>query len=124
MDSHLQELNRKIAEAENQKDVQFFTNLLSEKLLFRRANGAVIGKAEFLENLQDLQKPNLFTERVAESIDVIENPAVPERALVTLIVRTSKADGAKQYFRNIRFFTRIATGWELDAWYNYEITGL
>lgn len=124
MASNLQELNLKIAEAENQKDAQFFANLLSEKLLFRRTNGAVIGKAEFLENLQDLQKPNLFTERVAESIEVIENPAVPGRALVTLIVRASNADGAKQYFRNIRFFTRTAAGWELDAWYNYEITGL
>lgn len=121
MASNLQELNLKIAEAENQKDAQFFANLLSEKLLFRRANGAVIGKAEFLE---DLQKPNPFTERVAGSIEVIEDPAVSGRALVTLIVRTSKADGAKQYFRNIRFFTRTAAGWELDAWYNYEITGL
>jgi hypothetical protein len=121
MDSHLQELNRKITETENQKGVQFNANLLSAKLLFRRASGTVIGKAEFL---QDLQKPNSFTERIAENIQVTLLPEVADRALVMLIVRTQRADSTTQLFLNIRFFTRAATGWELDAWHNDEITSL
>ena len=51
MDNHLQELNLKIAEAENQKDAQFFANLLSAKLLFRRASGKVAGKEQFPQGL-------------------------------------------------------------------------
>lgn len=121
MTHELQELNRELVTAEQDRNQEFFSARLSGTLLFRRANGTVVGKAEFL---QDLQKPNAFTERVAGSIEVTEDPAVPHRALVTLIVRTRKADGLTQYFRNIRFFTRTPAGWELDAWYNYEITGL
>ncbi|MGH9843475.1 MAG: nuclear transport factor 2 family protein [Blastocatellia bacterium] len=121
MMTDLQQLNRDIAAAEQRRDREFFVALLSEKLLFRRASGAIIGKADFLNGLQG---PSPFTDYVAENIEVTEIPGVADRALVTLIVRARKTDSSVQRFRNIRFFTRAATGWELDAWYNYEITSL
>lgn len=117
----LQEINQKIAVAEQQRNQKFFAALLSEKLLFRRASGAVIGKADFLNGLQG---PSPFIDYVAENIEVTELPGIADRALVTLIVRTRKADSATQRFWNIRFFTRTAAGWELESWYNYELTGL
>jgi hypothetical protein len=117
--SKLPQLNRDIADAEQRRDQKFFAELLSDQLLFRRASGAVVGKTEFP---QDLEKPNPFAERVAEQIEVAALPAVPNRALVTLIVQARKEDGATQCFQNIRFFTHTAAGWELDAWYNHEIT--
>lgn len=119
MTLELQELNQELVAAEQAQQPEIFSAVLSEKLLFRRANGTVIGKAEFLK---DLPQPSPFTERIAENIQVTALPGVADRALVTLIVRTRKADGAMQCFRNTRFFTRTAAGWELDAWYNYEIT--
>ena len=107
MTPELKDLNRKLAAVEQQRDHEFFSALLSEKLVFRRANGAVIGKAEFL---QELQKPTPFVERIVESIEVTELPAVPDRALVILIVRRRKADSTTQRFQKIRFFTRTAAG--------------
>jgi Domain of unknown function (DUF4440) len=122
MSINLQELNQKIAKAEDDGDVPFFRSLLSESLLFRRANGAVVGKAQFLHGMEDPNRPKL--RRVPENIQVTQLPEAENHALVTLIVRTiDEKEGEKRY-QNIRFFTKTGTEWELAFWYNYDITGL
>lgn len=53
--------------------------------------------------MKSLEEPNPFTSRQAEDISVT---VLGERALVTLIVRTSKADGTENHYRNIRLFSK------------------
>lgn len=43
-----------MGEAEKSRDAEFFETLLADKLTFRRANGAVVDKATFLKDLQNL----------------------------------------------------------------------
>jgi hypothetical protein len=86
-------LNMRIGEMEQQgaDAAAFFTEQLSDDLVFRRATGKVVGKfgpEGFIEGLEN----NPFKSRVAE--DVTVHP-VGDRALVTLvIVGTRKDDGS------------------------------
>ena len=116
----LQKLNRQIADEEQRGAAAstFFKTHLSDQLIFRRANGKVVDKANFLEGL----KNNPFQTRAAEMIEV---NLLEDRALVTLIVIGIRADdGSVHYYRNIRFFTLSGDQWLLEFWYNFEITGL
>jgi hypothetical protein len=115
-------LNRQIGEKEQQgvDAKEFFTELLSDDLVFRRASGNVVGKFGrdgFIEGLKD----NPFKSRIAE--DITAHP-VGNRALVTLVVvGTRKDDGSVHRYRNIRLFSRRGSRWILECWYNYEIPG-
>jgi hypothetical protein len=115
------DLNKEIANMEQQGSAatNYFTNLLSDELIFRRASGKVDKKSDFIEKLQ---VPNPFISRHAE--DVVIELINDRRALVRLIVTTTKADGSKQRFRNIRSFSRSGEDFILEFWYNYELTGL
>jgi uncharacterized protein DUF4440 len=120
MKESLEKLNRQIAHEEQRGEAasMFLKTCLSDQLIFRRANGKVVGKEKFLEEL----KNNPFLTRVAEMIEV---NLLEDRALVTLIVVGTRADdGSVHYYRNIRLFTRSADQWLLEFWYNFEITGL
>ena len=122
MDTNLQELNVKMAEAEDNKASQFFTGLLSANLLFRRANGEVVGKQKFLSDLQDPNRPKL--KRRAEEIQITQLSEVENHALVKLIVCTIDEKWVEKRYRNIRLFTCVESGWVLEFWYNYELTSL
>ena len=119
----LETLNKQIAEME-QKGVEalaFFNALLSDQLIFRRANGKIVGKWDsegFLANL----KNNPFSSRCPEDISVT---LLDDRALVTLIIVGTRADdGSVHRYRNIRLFSKQGNDWILELWYNYELTGL
>jgi lipoprotein NlpI len=115
------DLNTEISNMEQQGSAatNYFTNLLSDELIFRRASGKVDNKDKFIEKLKE---PIPFISRHAE--DVVVELIDDTRALVRLIVTTKKADGSKQRFRNIRMFSRSGENFILEFWYNYEITGL
>ena len=116
----LEKLNRQIADEEQRGEAAslFFKTHLSDQLIFRRANGKVVGKEKFLEEL----KNNPFRTRTAEMIEV---NLLEDRASATLIiVGTRIDDGSVHYYRNIRLFTRSADEWLLEFWYNFEIMGL
>lgn len=114
-------LNEAIAVKEQQRDgkaKEWFATLLSDQLVFRRANGVVVDKHEFLKSLEQM---NPFTSRQTGNITVT---MLGEKALVTLIVRTTKADGVENRYRNIRLFSKQGSDWRLELWYNYELTSL
>jgi hypothetical protein len=116
----LRELNQQFGNEEQRGEdgKPFFELHLSNRLLFRRASGKVVGKTEFLGGLAN----NPFESRTTEEISVHVDG---DRALVTLIVvGTLKADKSVHRYRNVRFFTQEGNRWLLDAWYNYEVTGL
>ena len=98
---------------------KFFEAHLSDQLLFRRTTGKVVGKADFLDGLN---QRGLFSSRRSEDIRVTQ---FNDRALVTLAVIGTRADdGSVHRYRNIRLFSRLGESWIMELWYNYEITGL
>ena len=117
-------LNERMVRMEQAGDDQafdFFQAHLSDQLVFRRANGKIVGKSEpdgFLSSL----KKNPFSSRRSEDISVTQ---LSDRALVTLmVVGTLANDSSVHRYCNIRFFTRSADNWILELWYNYEILDL
>jgi hypothetical protein len=116
-------LNTRIGEMEQRgaAAAPFFTDLLSDDLVFRRASGKVVGKSG-PEGFIDGLKNNPFKSRIAEDMTV---DPIANRALVTLLViGTRTDDGSVHRYRNIRLFSRQGSRWILECWYNYEITGL
>jgi hypothetical protein len=108
-------------QAGDDQALEFFQAHLSDRLIFRRANGKIVGKSEPEGFLSSLKK-NPFSSRRPEDTSVTQ---LGDRALVTLIVVGTRADDDSVHrYRNIRLFTRAADKWILDLWYNYEVTGL
>ena len=108
-------------EQEGERAQAFSQTHFADQLIFRRASGVVVGKSgegSFLESLAT--KPSPFILREAEEIAVT---LLDGRALVTLIVVGTKADGTVKRYRNIRLFSQSGDDWKLDLWYNYELTG-
>src|SRR5262245_30418185 len=94
----LAELNQQIGQKEQEGEAakDYFQTHLSDQLIFRRANGKIVGKTGpggFLDGL----KSNPFTSRVSEDISV---SLIGDRALVTLIVvGTRKDDNSPHRYR-------------------------
>ena len=116
----LEKLNQQFVDEEQRgKDGKpFFELHLSSNLLFRRASGKVVGKTDFLNGLANNPFESGTSEDIAVHVD-------GDRALVTLIVvGTRRDDKSVHRYRNVHFFTQEGNRWLLDAWYNYEVTGL
>lgn len=117
-------LNEQISVIEQQggpEAVEFFSRHLSQKLVFRRASGKIVGKYGPDGFLEGLAK-NPFRSRVSEDISVT---LLGDRALVTLfVVGTRKDDGSVHCYRNIRLFSRGGDGWVMEFWYNHEVMGV
>ena len=111
-------LNLQFGEMEQRRDdnaMQFFRRHLSDRLVFRRANGSVLGKAGFLKGLAG---PDPFSSRKSEDVKI---QMLDERAVASLIVvATDRGDGSTRRYRNIRFFTLQEGIWRVDSWYNFE----
>jgi hypothetical protein len=120
-DTLLQSINRELADWEQARDtnaVRKLDELLSPNLLFRRADKSVVGKKDFMEALSG---PSPFMKRESMNVDVVLRD---ERALVTLIVTTTKEDGSVNHYRNIRWFARDGGRWRLEYWFNDNVAEL
>jgi hypothetical protein len=122
----LVQLNEQFAAQEQRgEDARgFFQRHLSDQLVFRRADGSVVGKGGTLGTkgfLESLSVESPFASRLAEDIAVTLRDG---QALVTLVVHTVKKDGTQGRYRNIRLFSKRGDDWVLDFWYNYDLTSL
>ena len=121
--ARLVELNTEIGDMEQKggpEALKFFETHLSDQLVFRRANGKVVGKSGtggFLDTLNS----SPFAARQAEGIAVT---LLGSRALVTLVVVATRPDGSVARYRNIRLFSESNGTWIVEFWYNYELTFL
>jgi Domain of unknown function (DUF4440) len=98
-------------QAGDEEAFDFFRAHLSDQLIFRRANGKIVGKFETDVFFCTLKK-NPFSSRESEDISVTQ---VGDHALVTLMVVGTRADdGSVHRYRNIRLFTRSADNWILQ----------
>ncbi len=118
----LESLNRNVAEWEQRRDAEAKQELdacLSADLVFRRADGTVVGKPAFMRGLEG-ESP--FSRRESRDVTVMVMGA---RALVTLtVLATSKGDGTTSRYRNVRVFFRREGRWLLEVWFNDDTTDL
>lgn len=119
----LTELNKKIGEAEKSRDDQFMADILSDKLVFRRADGTSVNKTSYLESLTN--PANTYDHLNTSEIEV---QIFQDVAVVTLCVQASGQRGDKPFsgrFRNIRIFmkeTDTSHGWRCHMWFNTKIS--
>jgi hypothetical protein len=113
--SALLRLNDKILHAENDGSSgaaqAFFDSMLAPHFAFRRGNGEVVGRSEFLEQLQS------GGDRVCVESYVV-TPLGQSCALVTCTIRLTMENRPRE-FDNVRLFVRGANdAWLLLAWAN------
>jgi hypothetical protein len=108
-DAELKTINERIGVAEQEGDTGFLCGVLSDTLIFKRANGSVVSKEEFLAGV-----PNNMFERKSSAIEVVFEDN--HLAVVSLIV---EAKGNK--IRNLRVFERAENGWQCVIWHNAKI---
>lgn len=110
-ESVLKKLNLEIAQAEDRGDAKWLEGVLSQELSFRRANGKVVNRAQFLLDV----KPRSASQTRIESVHLFG-----ERAVVTCIV-TLTIDGKEAEFHNVRLFVRESGAWKLLGWANERV---
>jgi len=115
-------LNKLIGEAEKAPDKDFLKSVLSDSLRFHRANGTIVDKAIYLD---DLMKPGNTTDEL-QSTNIVPtiygNVAVVELLVAMKGMRCgNKLDGV---FRNIRIFLDEPDKephWQLHSWFNLRV---
>jgi len=101
----LERINLEMGRAQNGGDVEFFEGLLASEFVMQRANGALMGRKEFLSDL----RPG------GDRTTQIEGIEFPQRNLG--IVNCLLIAGGRR-FRSLRTFIRVASGWRLISWAN------
>ena len=109
----LEALNLEIGNAEGRGDKGFFEDLLAPSFAFRRANGVVVDRKQYIEAVAT----SAARTTAIRSISF----AGKARAVVTCIV-TMDVQGTRKDFDNLRVFVRADDGaWKLLAWANEPV---
>lgn len=112
-------LNRQIGEAELKRDEKFMREVLADELVFRRANGKIVTKDEYLS---ELMKPENSYELLRT--ENIKTAVTKENALVSLTVITKGKRGETEFegeFQNVRVFVKRKNEWQCIVWFNARI---
>lgn len=113
----LRERNLGIGVAEKAHDLEFLRDVLDDDLIFRRADGRIVGKDAYLEALRARTY-----EAVATEISEVDEQG--DSAVVTAIVTASGASDGKPFsgtFRNVRTFVADDDGWRCTLWINTRV---
>lgn len=116
----LEQLNIRIGDAELRRDELFLKNILADDLVFRRADGKIVSKEEYLAEL--VKSENTYDYLESENVKVAVND---ENALVSLSVRAKGRRGEIEFegkFQNLRVFVKQAEKWCCVVWFNTRIT--
>lgn len=102
--------NLLIPQREEDADHSFFDSLLSEQLIFRRADGSIIDKERFLANFSKRAR------KASDSVRILSR--TPEIILVSTSVTMPSAAGALDAFLNERLFVKENGVWKCRVWWN------
>lgn len=103
-------INRAITAAEDAGDTTVLAQHLAPTFAFRRANGTLVDREQFLHAVAP-SGPRTLT---VESIALLGQ----RRAMVTCVI-TMPVNGEAKAFDNVRLFVRAGDGaWTLMAWAN------
>jgi len=115
----LKNLNIKIADKENDGDLEWLTDVIAPEFAFRRADATFAGGAEFLKGVKNPKRTNRVTDPESTQVKVHGN-----RAVVSCIVTMGD-----QKYHNLRLFVRVEVEkggqkeweWKLLGWANEEL---
>jgi Domain of unknown function (DUF4440) len=117
MGDDLRRANTEIGVAEKNHDLDFLDAALDDDLIFRRADGSIVGKDAYLKSVCRRTYDCISTE-------VVEVDQRADSAVVTAIVTASgTADGTpfSGTFRNVRAFVGGKGRWRCSIWINTRI---
>jgi hypothetical protein len=100
----LSELNVEICDAKDRGDKEWLAAVVAPHFAFRKANGEIEGREEFLASIRAGGR----RETEVESIEIYG-----DRAIATCMVKS----GGQRY-HNLRMFVRREDEWKLVAWAN------
>lgn len=119
LEQDLIELNRRVGEAEKNRDDWYLSEIMADDLVFRRANGDIVDKQDYLNGIRD--KKNTYS--LLESVDI--EPKIKDHvAVVTLRVNAAGMRGGNPFdgvYRNVRVFRKQPEskhGWQCYVWIN------
>jgi Domain of unknown function (DUF4440) len=119
LEAELTQINEDFSKAELTQDIGFFQDILSGNLAFRRANGTVVSKADFLASL-----PNM-TYHTNKTSQITIRQILPDTYAVSCIVEAKgvKQDGSpfEGKFSNNRLFRLESGKFKLFSWHNVKI---
>lgn len=113
----LRTLNVGIGAAEKEHDLEFLRDVLHDELIFRRADGTLVGKNEYLADV-----PNRTYGALDVEIGDVDETS--DNAVVTLTVTARGTRGGKPFagtFRNVRMFVRDGERWRCKLWMNTRV---
>jgi hypothetical protein len=117
--SRLIEINHRIAQAELNADVEYMDGVLADDLQFRRANGSIVGKRKYLDDLPTTK----YAQVVAEDVKIHAADASCV-ATVQVHARGTRPDGTEfsGVFSNVRLFVPGGPeGWQVRVWINTPV---
>jgi glyoxylase I family protein len=110
-------INLDIGEAERNHDIDALRAVLHDGLIFRRADGTLVGLDEYLADV-----PNRTYDELAA--EVVEADEKESSAVVTVLVRARGTAHGKPFagtFRNVRTFVKDSEGWRCRLWINTRV---
>jgi glyoxylase I family protein len=113
----LRQVNFDIGEAERAQDVDGLADLVHEDLVFRRADGTIVTKREYL----DAVPTRTFDTLESEVVGIDEGK---DSAVVTVIITAAGTAAGKSFagtYRNTRVFVSEDDRWQCRLWLNTRI---
>jgi hypothetical protein len=114
MSGDLRKANLEIGVAEQDRDLDFLDAALHDDLVFRRADGSIVGKEAYLKSVDTRTYYSISTE-------VLDVDEAADSAVVTAIVTARGTAGGKPFggtFRNVRAFVGGKGRWRCLMWIN------
>ncbi len=101
-DQELRRLNEEIRVKEQAGEVPFFDDLLADTFLFRRADGTIVDKHRYLDDLPSVvENPYERLEKVVENVTLDGDSAVVN----VLVLAKQKKMERTAAFQNVRVFS-------------------
>lgn len=119
--AELLEINRRIPQAEKERDVSYLDAVLDDTLMFKRADGTIVGKSAYLSSVKNEVNT---VESIDQEVSGIEFNEHNNVAIVNSIVKftgTRSGKNVQGIFRNTRYF-RNEMGWKMFVWHNDKLS--
>jgi hypothetical protein len=120
-DQELRRLNEEIRVKEQAGEKPYFDELLADTFLFRRADGTIVDKRQYLDDLGSVAK-NPY-ERLESVVENVTLDGVSGVVNVLVLAKRKKMERAA-VFQNVRVFIRQDENWKLIMWVNTKIWDL
>ncbi len=120
-DQELRRLNEEMRVKEQAGEKPYFDELLADTFLFRRADGTIVDKRQYLDDLGSVAK-NPY-ERLESVVENVTLDGVSGVVNVLVLAKRKKMERAA-VFQNVRVFIRQGENWKLIMWVNTRIWDL